>query len=114
MRRAIGDAGIRISRLLALPSRSSPVQTPLFRALARVAERVDPGATLVPRVNAGFTDPHYFRELGMVAYGFTPRWVHPGEARGIHGPNERISVKNLERGVETLIAILQELDTTDR
>jgi acetylornithine deacetylase/succinyl-diaminopimelate desuccinylase-like protein len=64
---------------------------------------------VVPRVLAGFTDAHYFRELGITAYGFVPRWQRRGEQRGIHGPNERISVENLERGVETLVAILEQL-----
>jgi acetylornithine deacetylase/succinyl-diaminopimelate desuccinylase-like protein len=64
-------------------------------------------------VNAGFSDAHYFREIGLTAYGFVPRWLHPDEARGIHGPDERISVENLERGVETMIQILEELDRQD-
>ena len=37
---------------------------------------------------AGFTDAHYFRDLGMTAYGFVPRKLRPVETRGIHGPNE--------------------------
>jgi acetylornithine deacetylase/succinyl-diaminopimelate desuccinylase-like protein len=58
----------------------------------------------------GFTDAHFFRELGITAYGFVPRWHQAGELRGIHGPEERISVENLERGAITLIQILEELD----
>jgi acetylornithine deacetylase/succinyl-diaminopimelate desuccinylase-like protein len=65
---------------------------------------------VVPRVLAGFTDAHYFREIGITAYGFVPRWQRGGDQRGVHGPNERISIQNLERGVETLVAILRELD----
>jgi acetylornithine deacetylase/succinyl-diaminopimelate desuccinylase-like protein len=63
----------------------------------------------VPRVIAGFTDAHWFRELGIVAYGFVPRWLPASESRGIHGPNERISVDNLERGVEATVRILEVL-----
>ena len=70
----------------------------------------DPGAVIVPRMLVGFTDAHYFRDLGIHAYGFVPRWHRAGEARGIHGPDERVSVENLERGVQTLIAIITELD----
>jgi acetylornithine deacetylase/succinyl-diaminopimelate desuccinylase-like protein len=65
---------------------------------------------VVPRVLTGFTDAHWFRDLGITAYGFVPRWQRRGEARGIHGPNERISTENLRRGVETLVAILERLD----
>ena len=32
---------------------------------------------VVPRVISGFTDAHWFRELGIVSYGFVPRWLAP-------------------------------------
>jgi acetylornithine deacetylase/succinyl-diaminopimelate desuccinylase-like protein len=104
------DAGAEVQTLLAFPSASTPVATDLYRAIEAVARARDPRAIVVPRVLAGFTDAHYFRELGIAAYGFVPRWQHRGEQRGVHGPNERISVENLERGVETLVAILEQLD----
>ena len=75
-----------------------------------MAKTTDPRALVVPRVNAGFSDAHYFRELGLTAYGFVPRWLHPDDTRGIHGPDERISIENLERGIETQIRILEQLD----
>jgi acetylornithine deacetylase/succinyl-diaminopimelate desuccinylase-like protein len=110
LRRATSDPGIRVERLLSFPSRSSPVDTPLFRAIQASAAELDPRALVVPRVGIGFTDAHYFRELGKVVYGFVPRWLPREESTRVHGPNERISVENLERGIESLIAILQRLD----
>jgi acetylornithine deacetylase/succinyl-diaminopimelate desuccinylase-like protein len=111
VREAVDRPGVRVETLLAFPShQASPVDTHLFRAIEVVAEATQPGALVVPRVVPGFTDAHWFREAGLVAYGFVPRWNQPPEDRGVHGPNERISVENLERGVETLIAILEELD----
>lgn len=107
---AIGDPSISVEPILSFSSRSAPIDTPLYRAIERVAARSDPDAIVVPRVGAGFTDAHWFRELGVVAYGFTPRWHRPGEQRGIHGAGERLSIENLTRGVEALIEILQELD----
>jgi len=112
--REIGDlaatSGARVRTLLAFSSVSSSVETPLYRAIATVARRRDPTAIVVPRVLAGFTDAHYFRERGITAYGFVPRWQRRGELRGVHGTNENISIKNLRKGVETLVAILEELD----
>ncbi len=51
----------------------SPIDTPLYAALADyVAERV-PGAELLPLLSAGFTDSHWVRQAwGTVAYGFAP------------------------------------------
>ncbi|NNL66002.1 MAG: M20/M25/M40 family metallo-hydrolase [Myxococcales bacterium] len=109
----VRDSTIRVEPFLAFTTSSSPVNTGLYRAIERVAARLDPGASVVPRVIAGFTDAHYFRDLGITAYGFVPRWLPPSETRGIHGPNERISIENLGRGVETLVAILEELDASD-
>jgi acetylornithine deacetylase/succinyl-diaminopimelate desuccinylase-like protein len=108
--RTLADPRLAVDPMLAFDNRSSSADTPLYRAIQRVAEATDPQALVVPRVNAGFSDAHYFRELGLTAYGFVPRWLHPDEARGIHGPDERISIENLERGVETMIEILEELD----
>ncbi len=113
IREVIDDPGIEIETLLAFDSQTSPVTTPLFQAIERVAERVDPGAVVVPRVSAGFTDSHWFRDLGITAYGFVPRWHAPSELRGIHGENERISIENLERGVDVLVQILEELDAVE-
>ena len=101
---------MEIEPKLAFASRTSPADTALFEAIATVAAEIDPGAFVVPRVIAGFTDAHYFRDLGIVAYGFVPRWLPARETRGVHGVNERISVENLERGVETMARILEALD----
>jgi acetylornithine deacetylase/succinyl-diaminopimelate desuccinylase-like protein len=109
----VRDATLRVEPFLAFTTSSSPMNTDLYRAIERVAARQDPDALVTPRVIAGFTDAHYFRDLGIVAYGFVPRWLPPSETRGIHGPNERISLENLRRGIDTLVAILEELDALD-
>jgi acetylornithine deacetylase/succinyl-diaminopimelate desuccinylase-like protein len=111
LRDVVADPSIRIEPTLSFESRSSPADTALFRAIENVAKEVDPSAHVVPRVIAGFTDAHYFRDLGIVSYGFVPRWLPPSETRGIHGPNERVSVDNLERGIETTVRILEEIGT---
>ena len=109
IRGVIADPEVRIETLLSFPSASSPADTDLFRAIERVARRYDEDALVVPRMIGGFTDAHWFRELGIVSYGFVPRWLGPADTRGVHGVDERISIENLERGVEALVAILEEL-----
>jgi acetylornithine deacetylase/succinyl-diaminopimelate desuccinylase-like protein len=113
IRSVLSDPGIEVETLLSFPSRSSSPDTPLFRAIERVAAATEPGSLVVPRVIAGFTDAHYFRKLGITAYGFVPRVHRADEPEGVHGPDERISIENLERGVATLIAILEELDRVE-
>jgi acetylornithine deacetylase/succinyl-diaminopimelate desuccinylase-like protein len=109
VRAAIEDPGVSVEPLLAFAAKSSPVDTDLFRAIREVAAETDPGSVVSPRVIAGFTDAHYFRDVGIVSYGFVPRWLPPSESHGIHGPNERISVQNLDRGVRTMVRILEQL-----
>ena len=75
-----------------------------------MAARSGRPAVVVPRAIAGFSDAHYFRDQGAVAYGFVPRWLDTRDTRGIHGPNERLSLTNLTRGVAVLVGILTELD----
>jgi len=114
VRASIGDAAVQTEILLDFASEASPVETPLFRSIERVAARSDRPAVVVPRVIAGFTDAHWFRELGVVSYGFVPRWLDARDSRGIHGTNERISLDNLARGVAVTVDILLELDRADR
>jgi acetylornithine deacetylase/succinyl-diaminopimelate desuccinylase-like protein len=111
--RTIGDRRLSVEPILVFDSNTSRSGTRLYRAIARVAKETDPQALVVPRVNAGFSDAHYFREAGLTAYGFVPRWLRPEDAVGIHGSDERISTENLARGVETMIRILEEMDRDD-
>lgn len=113
LRLVIDDPAVQVQPLLAFEPLASPARTELFDAIETVAAEVDPGALVVPRVIAGFTDAHWFRELGLVAYGFVPRWLPPSETLGIHGSNERIAIDNLERGVQTMVRILEVLGNAE-
>jgi acetylornithine deacetylase/succinyl-diaminopimelate desuccinylase-like protein len=110
---AIDDASVGLEIVLDLPALSSPTDTPLMSAIERVAERSRPRGTVVPRVIAGFTDAHYFRALGITAYGFVPRRLRLQDTLGIHGPNERVSLENLELSIRATVEIAEELDRVE-
>jgi len=114
IRARVADPGIAVEPLLSFTARSSPTETPLFRAIEKVAGRGSPKGRIVPSVTVGFTDAHYFRDLGIVAYGFTPRALRREDGRGVHGDNERAAIATLGEAVETLVTILAELDRSDR
>jgi acetylornithine deacetylase/succinyl-diaminopimelate desuccinylase-like protein len=83
----------------------SPVETPLWDAVASFVAEIEPHARLVPTCLAGFTDSHWVRAaFGTVAYGFFPmRTMNPELAsRLIHSADERIAVDDLELGVRFL------------
>jgi acetylornithine deacetylase/succinyl-diaminopimelate desuccinylase-like protein len=110
---AIDDPAVELAVALEFPALASPTETPLMTAIERVAARAKPEGFVVPRVIAGFTDAHYFRALGITAYSFVPRRLRLQDTLGIHGPNERASLENLELAVETTLAILDELDRAE-
>ncbi|HXV35538.1 MAG TPA: M20/M25/M40 family metallo-hydrolase [Myxococcota bacterium] len=110
---AVADPGIQVEPLLSFGSRSSDDDTPLFAAIEAVAATATPPAHAVPIVTIGFTDAHYFRDLGITAYGFTPRAMRREDSDGVHGHNERADVASLANGVYTLIDILEQLDRLD-
>ena len=103
VRRVAGEQ-VEVEVLLAAPAvPPSPVAHPAYRAIAGVLGEEAP---VVPAFIAGFTDSRWFRERGIAAYGVTP-FALPGEVMaGIHGPNERIPVAELERGIERMKAIV--------
>lgn len=85
----------------------STTDTELYRILEEVTHDVFPGAPFVPQVLGGFTDSHFFRDLGIVSYGYSPNAPPQGDMGGVHGNNERISVENVRRGTAMMLQILE-------
>jgi acetylornithine deacetylase/succinyl-diaminopimelate desuccinylase-like protein len=109
----IDDTTIEIVELLSFSTRASPSDTPLFRAIEAVAARQDPAGLVVPRLIGGFTDAHWFRELGIVAYGFVPRALTNEEAEGVHGVDERVSIDALAQGIALNIELVRAFDAIE-
>ena len=107
LRQIINDEQIVIEKIMGFTPANSRTDTPLFRALENVA-REQHGAQLIPTVAGGFTDSHFFRDLGITSYGYSPFVFTPSEFTGVHGNNERISVENVTEGVVTFYKLLQE------
>jgi acetylornithine deacetylase/succinyl-diaminopimelate desuccinylase-like protein len=113
VREAIADPAVSLRIDLSFAAHASPTDTALMEAMRRVAAKSSPAGVVVPRVIAGFTDAHWFRARGIVSYGFVPRRLRPLETRGVHGVDERISIENLELGIDATLAILRELDAVE-
>src|SRR5262249_50765925 len=62
--KALGDLSgeVVVEKLFSKQASASPTGTPLWNVLAKVVDGHYPGATLVPRMIVGFTDPPYFLE----------------------------------------------------
>ncbi len=68
-----------------------------MNAIVTLARRKDKDAPVIPAMLTGFNDSHYFRQHGLVAYGFVPIEVTEQEGHTVHGANERIPIKTLSR-----------------
>ncbi|HUI49868.1 MAG TPA: M20/M25/M40 family metallo-hydrolase [Acidimicrobiia bacterium] len=79
-------------------STSSPADTPLWDALARVSSTLVEGSALVPFLTVGATDARFFRKAGSVAYGyglFSRRLSFDDYASMFHGNDERVDIESL-------------------
>ncbi len=104
VKRLLGkDFSVRIL-LSAPPAPPSPASGRLFEVLQRTLGTEGP---VVPAFISGITDSRFFRERGIPAYGVSPFKVAGEDARGIHGPDERISLAELDRGVERMRRIVR-------
>jgi acetylornithine deacetylase/succinyl-diaminopimelate desuccinylase-like protein len=103
LRDLLGDGDYDFEWIEGRGGTRSPLQTPLWDAVAGFVAEADSEAALVPICVAGFTDSHWLREsFGTVAYGFFPMRTMDAQlaARLIHSADESAHVDDLELGVE--------------
>lgn len=108
LRDVIDDPRVQIEEVLAFEPTESPSDTALWRAIEGAVRASDGRAAVAPTVLAGFTDAHYFRRMGIVAYGWAP-FVHSGDEGPVHGTDESILVSNVRRGPRLLYDVLWRL-----
>lgn len=103
----VNDSNIDFETLMNFTPAVSSQKTELFRAIVSMAEDRVPGARVIPSVTTGFTDSHFFRDMGIVSYGFAPFMLTPEAHRGVHGNNERVSVRNMIDATERMIDLVE-------
>ena len=110
LRSVIKDDSIKIEPILAFDANASPADSELVKTVAAVAKQRYPQAIIAHPVLAGFTDSHYFRELGVMSYGFSPFVASPRElGGGYHGNDERIGKKAFVEGVKFFYEVVERL-----
>lgn len=109
IRKVIGDDSIEIEKVLSFSNTASPFESPFVDAVKEVVSTYHPQVEFIPNILSGFTDSHFFRELGINCYGFMPFLLPDEDLKGIHGNDERISVENMQRGPKILYEILEKL-----
>jgi acetylornithine deacetylase/succinyl-diaminopimelate desuccinylase-like protein len=107
IRELINDDNIKIEQLLSFPTMTSPERSELMNAIVTLSRHQDKDAPVIPAMLTGFNDSHYFRQRGLVAYGFVPIKFTEHEASMIHGDNERIRITSLRDGIERMVELLR-------
>ena len=111
----LGDDNLKIEVLDWVTAMPSPENSDLFNAIKKVADEESKANKLttpilvVPVVVGWFTDTHWFRELGLIGYGFEPFENDPAHQASVHGKNERIPLAVLTKGVHRFEQILLNL-----
>jgi acetylornithine deacetylase/succinyl-diaminopimelate desuccinylase-like protein len=103
----IADDHIRVETLLLFGAAESSSETGLYREIERVTRKHYPSAAVVSTVVGGFTDSHFFRDLGIVSYGYAPFVLTPDITGSAHGNDERIGIAAFNEGVEVLTELVE-------
>lgn len=93
------------------PSSASPINTPLWDALADITGRLHPGSSLVPFLTVGATDARFFRRIGTPSYGFglfSERLTFEDYATMFHGDDERVDQESLRLSTQLWEALAQD------
>jgi acetylornithine deacetylase/succinyl-diaminopimelate desuccinylase-like protein len=110
LKTVIADPSIKIENVNRFKQpNSSPIDTELFSLIARKTKEKHPGAVVTTKMLSGYTESQLYRQLGITAYGWAPIYTTPEEDEGVHGNNERISVKNVREGTRELYEIVRDI-----
>ena len=110
LRAVVADPSIKIENINRFkPPNSSPINTELFALIARKTKEKHPDAVITTKMLSGYTESQLFRQLGIVAYGWAPIYTTPGDDEGVHGNNERISIRNVREGTREFYEVVKDI-----
>jgi len=110
LKTVIADPTIKIENVNTFkPPNSSPLDTELFTIISRVTKANHPEAIVTTKMLSGYTESQLYRQLGVVAYGWAPFYTTIEENQGVHGNNERISVKNIREGTREFFEVVRQI-----
>jgi len=102
--KVLDDKNIKVEILLNFPSASSTRNSQLMNAISKLAQSDD--ARVVPTMALSYSDSHYFRQKGLISYGFIPIELNAAEEQSINGVNEHLPVKELGDGIHRMVEML--------
>jgi acetylornithine deacetylase/succinyl-diaminopimelate desuccinylase-like protein len=107
--KVLDDKNLKVDTILNFPSATSTRNSQLMNAIAQLAQSDD--ARVVPIMTLSFTDIHYFRQKGLIAYGFIPIELNSALEQTINGANEHIPVKELGAAIHRMVQLIGYMGT---
>lgn len=84
----------------------SPLDSPMYEAIAEEVRALEPGAITVPYLSTGATDSAALRRAGIACYGLLPFPLTQEEEDRMHGHDERLGVEALGFGVRLVTGVV--------
>ena len=105
---AIGDPGVKLTpvppiRPIAVPP---PLDPKIIGPAEKLVTKYYPGVPLVPTMSTGATDGIFLEAIGIPVYGVPGGWGDP-DGNGVHGLNERRSVRSVFVGRDFLTDLIK-------
>ena len=117
VKRAIDDRRVDVKtagRFSAEPSAVSNSNSSSFRILERTIRSVVPDAIVAPYLVAVATDARYYSDLSRNVFRFLPLRVTHRDLERMHGPNERIGIREYETAIRIYRQVVLELTGNGR
>src|SRR5579863_7238881 len=105
---ALADPGVSVTpvppvRPLAVPP---PLDAKIVGPAEKLVAKYFPGVPLVPTMSTGVTDGIFLEAIGIPVYGVPGGWADP-DGNGVHGLNERRSVRAVFEGRDFLTDLIK-------
>ena len=106
LKRAAGHK-VTVTVIAESPSSDPSYITSYFTQMENAIKEVYPGSEVVPILFPASTDNNYFRQKGIPTYGIVPARLNAELLESVHNNNERICLKDLDKGIEVYKLMLK-------
>lgn len=110
----LADDEIEIEFIMKGEGNASDYNTNSYRVIEQTLQEQYPAAITAPFLMLGTTDSRFFREKGMLSYGFCPAVVPNDLLKSVHGIDEKIPAESMVRGTEVYTEIIRRLCTQEK
>jgi carboxypeptidase PM20D1 len=107
IRKTIDDDRVKIKmvgKYNSDPSPSTSTDSPAFKRVESALYRNIPKVLPAPYQGIGATDSRYYRRISDGVVNFFPMT----DAKGYHGINERVPIRDLQRGINFIMTVIEE------